>query len=167
MPGPDLILPGFYGKLPRAGDFVSRRLPADFVRFWDRWCALHLAARLPEGVALRFALARPPLHATGLVTASTDRAGRRFPLTIAAIGCTAAESAWFAAVAAAAAAAARGELDPDALDARLRALPLAAPEEGASRPPLALWPEGGAPRAVDPAHPEPILDTLLALAEAR
>jgi type VI secretion system protein ImpM len=43
MPTPDLILPGFYGKLPTAGDFVTRRLPIDFVRVWDRWLAQHFA----------------------------------------------------------------------------------------------------------------------------
>ncbi|HRO10400.1 MAG TPA: type VI secretion system-associated protein TagF [Amaricoccus sp.] len=167
MPGPDLILPGFYGKLPQAGDFVTRRLPADFVRFWDRWCARHLAARLPDGPALRFALAQGPLRATGLVIASADRAGRRFPLTLAAPGTTAADPAWLAALAATASAAARGELGPDALDARLRALPLSAAEAPAA-PPLALWLEGGAPQAIDPERPEPLLDALLALpAEAR
>ena len=31
------ILPGFYGKLPSIGDFVSRRLPSDFIRPWDQW----------------------------------------------------------------------------------------------------------------------------------
>ena len=25
-------MPGFYGKLPTAGDFVTRRLPPDFVQ---------------------------------------------------------------------------------------------------------------------------------------
>jgi type VI secretion system protein ImpM len=163
VPGPDLILPGFYGKLPRAGDFVSRRLPADFVRFWDRWCALHLATRLPEGAGLRFALVRPPLHATGLVTASADRAGRRFPLTLAAAGPAAPDPAWLAALAAAAAAAAQGELSPDALDARLQSLPippLAA--DAASPPPLVFWTEAAAPRAIDPDHPGPALDALLA-----
>src|SRR5690606_36950533 len=29
--------PGFYGKLPSRGDFVSRRLPADFIGQWDAW----------------------------------------------------------------------------------------------------------------------------------
>ncbi|TIS08300.1 MAG: DUF2094 domain-containing protein, partial [Mesorhizobium sp.] len=26
---------GFYGKMPATGDFVTRRLPGDFVRVWD------------------------------------------------------------------------------------------------------------------------------------
>ncbi|RUW25688.1 type VI secretion system-associated protein TagF, partial [Mesorhizobium sp. M4B.F.Ca.ET.013.02.1.1] len=37
-----MILPGFYGKIPATGDFVSRRLTGDFVRVWDRWLAQHL-----------------------------------------------------------------------------------------------------------------------------
>ena len=28
---------GVFGKLASQGDFVTRRLPADFVRAWDRW----------------------------------------------------------------------------------------------------------------------------------
>ena len=27
---------GFYGKLPYVGDFVSRRLPGEFIRPWDQ-----------------------------------------------------------------------------------------------------------------------------------
>ena len=30
-------VPGWYGKLPALGDFVSRRLPPEFVRTWDTW----------------------------------------------------------------------------------------------------------------------------------
>ena len=60
MPGPDLILPGFYGKLPLAGDFVTRRLPPEFVRFWDRWASRHLAPRLADATPLFFILAQGP-----------------------------------------------------------------------------------------------------------
>ena len=60
--------------------------PPDFVRFWDRWLARHLAARLPDALPLHFVLAHGPLRATGTVLASADRAGRRFPLTLAAPG---------------------------------------------------------------------------------
>jgi type VI secretion system protein ImpM len=162
-PAPGLTLPGFYGKLPQAGDFVTRRLPPDFVRFWDRWLARHLAPRLPDALPLRFTLAYGPLRATGVVLASADRAGRRFPLTLAAAGPAAPDPAWLAALAAAAAAAAQGELSPDALDARLQSLPippLAA--YAASPPPLVFWTEAAAPRAIDPDHPGPALDALLA-----
>ncbi|RUZ99042.1 type VI secretion system-associated protein TagF, partial [Mesorhizobium sp. M7A.F.Ca.US.002.01.1.1] len=37
-----MTLPGFYGKMPATGDFVTRRLTGDFVRVWDRWLAQHL-----------------------------------------------------------------------------------------------------------------------------
>ena len=29
--------PGFYGKTPRHGDFIKRRLPRSFVDPWDDW----------------------------------------------------------------------------------------------------------------------------------
>jgi type VI secretion system protein ImpM len=87
----DLILPGFYGKLPSAGDFVTRRLPYDFVRAWDRWLAQHLAPLVGSGhwddeSALRF-LSGPASFgpAAGIVAASHDRVGRRFPISIVAI----------------------------------------------------------------------------------
>lgn len=28
---------GWYGKIPSLGDFVSRRLPPDFINTWDTW----------------------------------------------------------------------------------------------------------------------------------
>ena len=28
---------GIYGKIPAHGDFVSRRLNNDFIRYWDEW----------------------------------------------------------------------------------------------------------------------------------
>jgi len=166
VPGSVLILPGFHGKLPQAGDFVSRRLPADLVRFWDRWVARHLVSRLAGPCPLHFALALGPLRATGLVLASADRAGRRFPLTLAAPGAAAADPAWRSALAALGAAAVGGELTADALDARLRALPIPAAE--ASGAALTLWTDASAARSVDPDRPEPDLAALLAApAEAR
>jgi type VI secretion system protein ImpM len=150
VPGADLILPGFFGKLPRAGDFVGRRLPGDFVRLWDRWCARHLAAvpaaRWPAG-GLRFHL---PGRATGVAVASRDRAGRAFPLTLAAPAPVQAEG-WYGALARLAAEAAEGGLDPDALDERLRLLPARA--EGAEPTRPCLWRAGGAPVELDLASP--------------
>ncbi|TIU04376.1 MAG: type VI secretion system-associated protein TagF, partial [Mesorhizobium sp.] len=54
-----MILPGFYGKMPATGDFVTRRLPGDFVRAWDRWLAQHIVPLIgseawPRSTALRF-----------------------------------------------------------------------------------------------------------------
>ena len=116
MPDPDPTPPGFFGKLPSTGDFVTRGLPAAFVRFWDGWVSRHLVARLDR--ALRFFLGSPgPL--TGVVLPSTDRAGRRYPLTLAARADTPAAPAWYAMLEAIAAAALAECLTPDALEARL------------------------------------------------
>jgi type VI secretion system protein ImpM len=30
-------IPGWYGKRPSLGDFVTRRLPVEFVTTWDAW----------------------------------------------------------------------------------------------------------------------------------
>ena len=156
--------PGFFGKLALAGDFVARRLPPGFVRAWDPWCARHLAPRpdatWPAG-GLRFFRALPGLPAiTGLVLPSADRAGRRFPLTLAAPAAGPAPEPWYDALAAAGAAAA-GRLDPDTLEARLAALPMppgAAPSAAA----LLLWTAGGIPAVADVEVPLPVLDALLA-----
>jgi type VI secretion system protein ImpM len=161
-----MTAPGFYGKLPAAGDFVTRRLPADFVRFWDRWTARHLVPRLADDPLL-FLLAAPPGPMLGAVLASHDRAGRRFPLTLAAAPPEAtaalpqAAAPWLAALAGIARDATAGTLDPQALDARLRALapPPAAP--GPPAPRLLLWTPGTPPRAADPEAPGPVLDALL------
>ena len=37
-------LPGFYGKIPLLGDFVSRRLPRHFIEPWDSWLQSAFAA---------------------------------------------------------------------------------------------------------------------------
>lgn len=68
MSAADLNVPGFYGKMPATGDFVTRRLPGDFVRVWDRWLAQHIVPLLgteawPESTALRF-LAGPTSFGT-------------------------------------------------------------------------------------------------------
>jgi len=89
--------PGFFGKLPGQGDFISRRLPADFIRGWDAWlqAGLHDSRRvLGEdwfGLYLispiwRFVLAPGTVNDTGwagLLMPSVDRVGRYFPLTVA------------------------------------------------------------------------------------
>ncbi len=89
--------PGFYGKLPVLGDFVSRRLPRDFIEPWDNWLQHSIAISKEElgekwlEVYLtcpiwRFALT-PGLCGKsgwmGVVMPSVDRVGRYFPLTIA------------------------------------------------------------------------------------
>jgi type VI secretion system protein ImpM len=167
MSGPLLTAPGFWGKLPAAGDFVGRRLPAAFVTPWDRWVSRHLAPRLAPGDLLCFRLEGPGSATTGVVLASADRAGRRFPLTLAAPLERIPPPPWYAALAPLARSAAAGALDPAALDARLTAVP--APDAEAEPPDAALllWTPGRPPQATDPDAPAPVLDALLgAVAEA-
>jgi type VI secretion system protein ImpM len=91
-----LIDVGFYGKLPCRGDFLQRRVPAEFVEPWDAWLqeSLHLSKEVLQetwlgtylsGPVWRFALAPgvcgDGAHA-GLFAPSVDRVGRYFPLTV-------------------------------------------------------------------------------------
>jgi len=167
-------LTGFYGKIPATGDFVGRGLSGSFVRAWDRWVAAHLAplqtsGAWPEHLALRFILgsaANGPI--AGVVLPSHDRAGRRFPLTVAspvkvpAREMASAAAPWFAAIEDAADLARRGELTADEFAAVLAGLPF--PDLDASRNPLAgiaLWIDGALPLEAtlhDPARAiEPLL----------
>jgi type VI secretion system protein ImpM len=88
--------PGWFGKVPNLGDFVSRRLPEEFISPWDDWLQLGLAhARkdLGEEWLMRYLVA--PVHRfwlspgvvgkigwTGVLMPSVDAVGRHFPLTI-------------------------------------------------------------------------------------
>ncbi len=96
IPRAGTATPGWYGKLPGLGDFAHRRLSARFIAQWDEWLQTCLAAALAEAQdgeqampiePLRFWLA-PQLcdgqSMCGIIVASLDRVGRRFPLTIAA-----------------------------------------------------------------------------------
>jgi type VI secretion system protein ImpM len=89
---------GFFGKLPSRGDFVRRDLPNGFVDAWDAWLQEGIEASrrvLGEGwldswlcaPMWRFAVA-PGFCGTdawaGVMMPSVDRAGRYFPLTLAA-----------------------------------------------------------------------------------
>ncbi|MGZ4960294.1 MAG: type VI secretion system-associated protein TagF [Methylomonas sp.] len=89
---------GFYGKLPSHGDFLSRRLPRQFIEPWDRWLQDGVAASQEKlgknwlntflvSPIWEFALS-PGLcgeHAwAGVVMPSVDKVGRYFPLTLAA-----------------------------------------------------------------------------------
>jgi type VI secretion system protein ImpM len=90
-------VPGFFGKVPDVGDFVSRRLPQGFVQPWDQWlqraisCSREQLGQAWLDVYLtspiwRFALtagiAGPDAWA-GVLMPSVDRVGRYFPFTIA------------------------------------------------------------------------------------
>ena len=89
--------PGFFGKVSSHGDFVSRRLPPDFVQAWDNWLqqCLH-ASRQQLGSAWlahyltspiwRFVLSHGVLNEgrwAGILMPSVDQVGRYFPFTIA------------------------------------------------------------------------------------
>lgn len=89
--------PGFYGKVPVLGDFVSRRLPPGFIGAWDAWLSRSLSvsrAQLGDDwlrlyltcPVWRFALG-PGLCGEpgwlGVMIPSVDRVGRYFPLTLA------------------------------------------------------------------------------------
>jgi type VI secretion system protein ImpM len=130
---------GFFGKLPRHGDFVRRNLPGSFIEPWDAFCAAGLAeAReaLGEGFCAAWEAAPvwrfhlPPgacggAPVAGVWLASEDQVGRRFPLAIAAPlpepGLP--EDAWFEACEAAGLAAREGDHDAEALLALVPAAP--------------------------------------------
>ncbi len=173
MPGEHLTT-GFFGKVPAAGDFVQRGLPPDFVSDWDRWVARHLARPLAvepleAHPILRFLIgpvAGGPL--AGVVMASTDSAGRCFPLTIAARVPTAsmsiAEAAadWYREIEEAGDAARCGELDVVGLERRLAGLPFPdALSEGEPVDGMVFWTSGLALREVDPEAPADALSGLI------
>ncbi|RWM31633.1 type VI secretion system-associated protein TagF [Mesorhizobium sp.] len=174
MPTADLNVPGFYGKMPATGDFVTRRLPGDFVRAWDRWLAQHIVPLFgleawPTDTALRF-LAGPAFFGAsmGIVVQSADRVGRQFPLSIVARLAEAPlklaySDAWFDGIEEAAFAAQRGELTPDELDAALIALPLPPiDEDGEVIDGLVMWAARTDIFDVDPQTPQPALERIFA-----
>lgn len=144
MPGQALTTdrPGFFGKLPCRGDFVSRNLPRIFVDPWDCWLQKSIAFSseslgsswrgcFADGPTWRFALAPKNIGsngAAGLIAPSRDRVGRFYPLTIAAM--TGAPrnietiETWLERLVPVADQARAGELDPDRLAAILTDLPL-------------------------------------------
>ena len=88
MGGPNI--PGFYGKVPVLGDFVTQRLPASFVKNWDTWLQNGLSASREElgdnwldiyltSPIWRFAMREGACGATawaGILMPSVDRVGR-------------------------------------------------------------------------------------------
>lgn len=88
--------PGFHGKVPTLGDFLSRRLPPGFATPWDEWLQRLVQAsraRLgPDWLAAwleapvwHFVLGAGiagPARAYGVLIPSVDRVGRHFPFTI-------------------------------------------------------------------------------------
>nr|WP_246801040.1 type VI secretion system-associated protein TagF [Mesorhizobium amorphae] len=174
MSATDMILPGLYGKMPATGDFVSRRLTADFVRVWDRWLAQHLVPLIgsdswPRGTALRF-LAGPATFgaSAGIVLQSADRVGRQFPLSVVAQLSEASlqlahADAWFARIEETAAAAQQGELTPDELDSALSALPVPPVEAGDEIiSDLVMWTSRSDIFDIDPQSPQATLEQVFA-----
>lgn len=88
---------GFYGKVPTKGDFVSRRLPQDFINVWSDWHQAGIQASQEQlgemwsTIALtspiwRFCISPGPLGANawaGVMMPSMDKVGRYYPLTLA------------------------------------------------------------------------------------
>ena len=136
------VPPGFFGKVPARGDFISRRVPAVIASTWEAWLArLVVAARNALGESWPYdwltaplwhfvlgARIAPPLGAAGVLVASADRVGRLFPFTIigGAAGVPSTERGTLAAWARSAETLTLGALDddfePDTLDFALTAL---------------------------------------------
>lgn len=109
--------PGFFGKVPEVGDFVSRRLPQDFIQPWDQWlqgaisCSREQLGQEWLEVYLTSPIWRFSLSAgvagpdawAGVLMPSVDRVGRYFPFTVAyrlsksvnLFALTRAEQTWF------------------------------------------------------------------------
>lgn len=144
---------GFFGKFPRHGDFVARRLPAGFLASWDAWLQAGMEdsrdrlgdAWLPiylNSPIWRFALGAGvcgPQAWGGVLMPSVDRVGRYFPLTIAAglddmatagSGCRPPSASWYASLEAMALAALGDEFSLPAFDASLLALAPVRAEDG-------------------------------------
>lgn len=158
---PEHLTTGFYGKIPATGDFVGRGLPGSFVRTWDRWVAAHLAplqssGAWPHHLGVRFILgpgANGPM--AGIALPSQDRAGRRFPLTVASpvpaavTGLASTATQWFDAIEDVADVARQGEFTADDFAAALAELPF--PETSAQGDPVsgvAMWTKGELPLEV-------------------
>ena len=88
---------GVYGKLPTLGDFISRRLPGDFVHCWDEWIqnAMNISRKNLGESWLDIYLVSPVWRFildsgvcgqnawAGILIPSVDKVGRYFPLTLA------------------------------------------------------------------------------------
>ncbi len=92
----DTLEVGLFGKLPSHGDFLQRRVPAEFLTPWDEWLQAGIAASRAAlanqwehtyltSPVWRFALSAKACGRAaiaGLMAPSVDRVGRCFPLTL-------------------------------------------------------------------------------------
>jgi type VI secretion system protein ImpM len=152
--------PGFYGKAPARGDFVSRRMPNDFVATWDIWLQTMLTeskSRLGDGwlaawleaPVWHFTFGRgvaAPEPAIGVLIPSVDRVGRHFPFSI--LGLCRDDGMppelWAPRIEELALGALDDGFDPEILDHDLAAL---GPPRDVAGSPAALPPLGWSPRA--------------------
>ena len=86
----------WFGKLPSAGDFVSRRMPYGVQQFWDRWCAASMESlkernpvsgwgvwgNMPKWAFLLPTQPGAPFGQLGVIAPSCDRVGRNFPFLV-------------------------------------------------------------------------------------
>jgi type VI secretion system protein ImpM len=152
---------GFLGKLPARGDFVLRGLPRGFADAWDAWLQESMTgsrdilgdAWLPawlEAPVWRFALPAGhcgPDAVAGVMLPSVDRAGRHWPLTLAATfpGFATAllpDDAWLDTLEAAGMAAVMEDAAPERIEELLAATAPACAPAGM----LGQWWTAGAPR---------------------
>lgn len=157
------VLTGFHGKLPVAGDFLTRGLPTGFAAFWDGWAARHLAGRQnwPDG-GLRLRLASGGKVAAGVVVPGADRVGRRFPLAAFlvadALPGPAGLDPWCDAALCLLLQAQAEDVLPDALEDALA--DLAPPRGQAAGGAMQLWSRGLPAAACDAAEPQEVLERL-------
>jgi type VI secretion system protein ImpM len=144
--------PGFFGKLPARGDFLSRRVPTGVAETWDAWLGmLTVVVREAAGAAWPEAWLTAPLWhfalgadlapgqgAAGVLVASVDRVGRMFPFTIIGPSAGIPEESWSDAAETLILAALADDFDPALLDdALVRLGPPAQPS--ALAPGQSLW----------------------------
>jgi type VI secretion system protein ImpM len=156
---PPAVAPGYFGKVPGRGDFISRRVPGSLRADWEAWLAtLVVAAReslgpsWPDdwltaplwhfGIGAEFS---PPHGAAGVLVASADRVGRCFPFSLiaAASGVPDANAegrnGWARGAEELVLRALEDDFDPDVLDAALIALGPPAGQTGPSSYPVGHW----------------------------
>ncbi len=160
--------PGFFGKLPSAGDFVARGITPALQKYWDGWITREILATLgrdviwPEG-GLRFAMD----GLAGVAIPSSDRAGRQFPMTYFVqfddgLPKVPDIDIWIENRADLINASLSGDMSPDELHSALETLTTDS-IGGAAEPSgqMLLWRFGGAGTLCDPARPTEALRRLL------